>query len=148
MFTQDRDTMRSFFVEAWRKARDGVPLEPLEAQIAAVVRAHPEYHHLLDNADAVLSKDFLPEDGETNPFLHLSMHLAILEQVATDRPRGIRAAYQKNASAMGDAHAAEHRIMECLGQALWEAQRSGGRPNESAYLECLHRLVPAADGAR
>lgn len=139
MFTQDRDAMRRYFLEAWRKAREGMPLEPLEAQIAAIVRAHPEYHALLDDADAALTRDFVPEGGQVNPFLHLSLHLAILEQVATDRPAGIRASYQRLAADTGNPHEAEHRIMDCLAESLWEAQRSGSEPDERAYLGCLQR---------
>jgi hypothetical protein len=81
MFTQDRDSLRRFYLDAWRKAGDGAPLESLERQIAEVVRPHPEYHPLLENRHATLSRNFLPEDGEVNPFLHLSLHIAILEQV-------------------------------------------------------------------
>ena len=140
MFTPDRDAMRRYFLDAWHKAREGAPLEPLEEQIAAVVRAHPEYHKLLDDVDAALAREFRPEDGETNPFLHLSLHLAILEQVATDRPPGIRAIYQRVAHASADPHDAEHRIMECLAESIWETQRAGRAPDEGAYLECLRRL--------
>jgi len=133
--------MRRFLLNAWRKAGEGAPLEPLEEQIVGVIRAHPEYRALLEDSDAALSRDFPPESGETNPFLHLSLHLAILEQVATDRPPGIRTAYRHLVAAEGDAHQAEHRIMECLAQALWEAQRAGRPPDETAYLGCLERLV-------
>jgi len=149
MFTQDRDSMRRFFLDAWRKARDdGAQIEPLEEQIASVVRAHPEYHTLLDDPDAALSRDFLPESGATNPFLHLSLHLAILEQVTTDRPPGIRTVYHHFVAAEGNPHQAEHRIMDCLAQALWEAQRSGRPPDESAYMECLQRLIAAKGPSR
>jgi len=112
-----------------------------------VIQAHPEYHALLEGEDRALARDFLPEHGETNPFLHLGLHLAILEQVATDRPPGIRALYQRVAQGSGDAHRAEHRIMECLGQSLWEAQHAGRPPDEQGYLACLRRLAgPTGDG--
>jgi hypothetical protein len=146
MFTQDRDLMRRFFLAAWRKARDGEPLEPLERQIAEAVRAHPEYHDLFEHADAAVGRDFLPEDGEGNPFLHLSLHLAILEQVTTDRPPGIRDAYRRIAAQIGDAHEAEHRIMDCLAELIWDVQRYNRDPDEAAYLACVRRL--AAGGGR
>jgi hypothetical protein len=142
MYSQDRESMRRYFLDAWRRAIEGQPLEPLEAQIAQVVRAHPEYHGLLENPDAALSRDFLPESGETNPFLHLGLHLAILEQIGTDRPAGIRSACQRLMGSSGDVHAAEHEIMECLAQSLWEAQRMGRAPDEGAYLACVEALLP------
>lgn len=141
MFTQDRDGMRRFFIDAWRKARGGSPLEPLEHQIAGLVHNHPEYQALLEAPDVALSRDFPPEGGEGNPFLHLSLHLAILEQVSTDRPPGILTAYRRITARTGDSHQAEHQIMECLAQALWEAQRAGRPPDEPAYLECVQRLA-------
>jgi hypothetical protein len=141
MFTQDRDSVRQFFLDAWRKAREGAPLEPLEQQIAQVVRSHPEYHALFENAEAALSREFLPEDGEGNPFLHLSLHIAILEQVTTDRPPGMREAYQRLVAQTADVHETEHRIMECLARLLWEAQSANRPPDEGAYLACVQRLA-------
>jgi hypothetical protein len=141
MFTQDRDLMRRFFLDAWRKAQDGEPLEPLERQIAEAVRAHPEYHALFDDPEAAAVRDFPPEAGEGNPFLHLSLHLAILEQVTTDRPPGIRDAYRRVGAQTGDAHEAEHRIMDCLAEAIWVAQRDNTPPDETAYLACVQRLA-------
>ena len=147
MFSQDRSSMRRYFVDSWRRAGEGTPLEPLEAQIAQVIREHPEYHTMLENPDAALSREFFPEDGESNPFLHLSLHIAIQEQVGTDRPPGIRALYQRLAAA-SDAHEAEHQIMECLARSLWEAQREGCPPDEMAYLECVKHSLPAGGAYR
>ena len=143
MFSQDRDSMRLFLLDTWRKAREGTPLEPLERQIAQVVEGHPEYHRLLKNPEAAVSREFLPEDGQTNPFLHLGLHLAVLEQVASDRPPGIRALHQRLADSADTAHDAEHQIMECLAQGLWESQREGRPPDEREYLACIERLAPA-----
>jgi hypothetical protein len=141
MFNQDRTELRRTFAEAWRKAEAGEPLEPLEQQLASIIREHPEYHALLANPDAALDRDFPPEAGEGNPFLHLALHTAILEQIATDRPTGIRALYQRLVRRAGDAHAAEHRVLECLAAALWQAQRDNAPADEQAYLECLRRLT-------
>jgi hypothetical protein len=146
MLTSDRVTMRRFFVTAWRKARSGEPLEPMERQIADTIRAHPEYHSLMEDADAALSQEFQTESGESKPFLHQSMNIAIQEQVATDRPPGIRGVYRRVLDTAGDAHEAEHRIMECLAQSLWEAQRGGTAPNEHVYLTCVKRLIPSHAG--
>jgi hypothetical protein len=129
------------YVDAWRKHREGAPLEPLEAQIARLIAEHPEYHALLDAPDAVLEAAFLPEGGADNPFLHLGLHLAIREQVATDRPAGIATAHERLATRLGSAHAAEHRMLEVLGEVMWGAQRDGRAPDEKLYLERILQLA-------
>lgn len=137
---QSRAALRRQYHEAWRKFRAQQTLTPLEQQIAAVIAEHPEYHALIERVDAV-AQDWQPEQGQLNPFLHLGMHLALREQVATDRPQGIVAVHAKLARRAADAHDAEHRMMDALGTALWEAQRLQRQPDEAAYLEALRRLV-------
>jgi hypothetical protein len=137
---QDRSGLRRRYLEAWRKAREGRPLEPLEHQLATVIEQHSEYHVLLEDEAAALGRDYTPESGQSNPFLHLGLHLAIREQVATDRPRGIAAVHRELCLRLGDVHEAEHRMMERLGEALWLSQRTGRPPDEAAYLESLRRL--------
>jgi hypothetical protein len=138
---QDRSSLRRMYVQAWRKHREALPVEPFEDQIIAVVELHPEYAPGLETGDAVLDRDYTPEGGQTNPFLHMGLHLAIREQVATNRPTGIAEVYRALVTRHGDVHAAEHAMIECLGEALWQAQRSGRAPDEAAYLEALRRLV-------
>ena len=138
---QSRDQLRRMYLDAWRKFSAKQPLEPLEAQLAAVIVEHPEYVQWLEAGDAALAAEFTPERGQPNPFLHMGMHLAIREQVATDRPRGIADVHRKLAAKLGDAHAAEHAMLEPLGQALWEAQRANRMPDEEAYLERLKMLL-------
>ncbi len=133
-----RDDLRQAFLDAWRKRLEGLPLEPLEALLGDVAAEHPEYHRALADPDSV-ARDFPVEDGETNPFLHLAMHVAIREQVGADRPAGVRAV-RLGLAAATDVHRAEHRMMEVLGESLWEAQRAGRPPDERAYLERLARL--------
>lgn len=140
-FGQDRESIRRMYLEAYRKRREGLPLEPVEAQVADVVGEHPEYHRWLEDPEAVIDRDFTPEGGESNPFLHMGLHLAIRDQVATDRPPGIRAAWEALVRRCGEAHEAEHRMMEPLAEALWRAQRDGGSPDEAAYLEAVRRLA-------
>ena len=140
MFGSDRQQMRRTFVEAWRKAREGLPMEPVEAQIAEVIREHPEYHDFFSDPAIVLEREFTPEDGQSNPFLHLGMHLGIREQVATDRPAGIADIHRRLSERKGDHVEAEHLMMECLGRVMWEAQRAGRAPDEQDYLECLRKL--------
>lgn len=137
---QSRDQLRRMYVEAWRKFSQRAPLEPLEAQLAAVVAEHPEYVQWLESGESALAAEFTPESGRQNPFLHMGLHLAIREQVATDRPHGIAGIHEQLAKRMGDAHAAEHAMLEPLAQTLWEAQHNGHTPDEQAYLEKLRAL--------
>jgi len=134
-----RDQLRRMYLESWRKFTQRLPLEPLEAQVAAVIAEHPEYIAWLESADA-LGGEFSPEGGQQNPFLHMGLHLAIREQVATNRPAGITDIHQKLSARLGGAHAAEHAMLVPLGEALWEAQRQGRMPDEQAYLERLRKL--------
>jgi hypothetical protein len=140
MFGQSREQMRRRYLEAWRKFSAKTPLEPLEAQIAAVIAEHPEYIPFIESGDTALGRDFLPEGGTVNPFLHLGLHLAIREQVATDRPKGIRAIHDSLSARHGSALEAEHVMIDALAESLWEAQRAGVLPDEQAYLERLRKL--------
>ena len=139
IFGRDRRELRRMYADAWKKRCDKLPLSPLEAQIADVVELHPEYH--ADVAGGDLDRDFTPEGGRTNPFLHMGLHLGIREQVATDRPSGIAAVYEAVVAATGDPHAAEHRMIECLAETLWEAQNANAAPDETKYLERLRCLT-------
>ncbi len=137
MFNPDRDEARRFLFEAWRKYRDKSILSDLEALAADHILHHPEYHALLASPDANLNRDWLPENGETNPFLHLMMHLAISEQLAIDQPPGILARYRTLVLRLSDEHRAEHEVMDCLAEMIWNSQRNGTPPDGAAYLTCL-----------
>jgi hypothetical protein len=141
LLPNDREGLRAFYLEAWRKRREGLPAEPLEHQVADVIEQHPEYHGLLAKGDDALDRDWMPEQGEGNPFLHMGLHLGLREQVATDRPAGIAALHRKLAARLGE-HEAEHRMAECLAEALWHAQRNNSLPDEVSYLEALRRIRP------
>ena len=138
IFGQDRAELRKMYVDAWKKHCDKMPLSPLEAQIAQVIDEHPEYH---DAVGGDIEQDFTVEDGKTNPFLHMGLHLSIREQVATDRPHGVAAIFGRLADTARDGHAAEHSMIDCLAETLWEAQREQQPPDESQYLERLRRLA-------
>ena len=142
MFNPSRDQVRRFFCEAWRKHRERAILEGAEATAADLIEQHPEYHALLENPDAAVTQEFTPETGQMNPFLHLSLHLAIADQISIDQPQGIRAAYQALRNRL-DVHEAEHALLECLGEALWRAQREGGGIDTMAYMECIRRAANA-----
>ena len=136
---QDRDQVRQVYLDVWNKIQQQRVLEPMEALIAAVIEMHPEYHALLNQDSEIKSRDFTPDGGETNPFLHMGMHIALREQAGADRPNGIKPVYEKLIRDRGQ-HEAEHAMMECLGQVLWTAQRDQSEPDETAYLECLKKL--------
>ncbi len=136
---QSRDEVRQVYLDVWRKLQQRQLLEPMEAIIADVIEAHPEYHPLFETSAEIKQREFTPEQGQTNPFLHMGMHIALREQAGADRPAGIAAVYQRLLRGR-DQHEVEHAMMECLGQALWQAQRDGALPDESAYLECLKKL--------
>src|SRR5512146_3229556 len=127
---QNREQLRQMYLDAWRKYTARQPLEPLEAQVAAVIAEHPEPVPLLEPCARALTADYTPEGGRENPFLHTGLHLALREQVATDRPAGIAQIHQALAKRMGDPPAAEHAMLEPLAETLWEAQRAGRAPDE------------------
>lgn len=140
MLGNDRHQLRSMFTEAWQRQQRGLPLDALQQVIVNIIALHPEYHGAVTDPDA-LEQDYNPETGETNPFLHMSMHIALHEQISTDRPTGITSCYKDLCTALGSDHEAEHAMMECLGEALWEAQRSHRMPDEAAYLGCIKKLL-------
>lgn len=140
-FGQNREQLRRFYLQAWRNHLEGRPIEPLEGMIIDVITLHPEYQDLLADEERALSADYSPEKGQSNPFLHMGMHLAIREQLSTRRPDGINAAYEALQKRSGDRHQAEHAMMECLGEAMWQAQRNNTLPDEAAYLACLQSLA-------
>jgi hypothetical protein len=127
------------YADTWQKRCEKTPLTPLEAQIADVIECHPEYH--ADVMSDELNKDYSPDAGKTNPFLHMGLHLGIREQITTNRPPGIASVYSALSARIGDAHLAEHRMIDCLAEALWEAQSQNTAPDEQKYLASLHRLT-------
>ena len=139
MFDPSQHDVRRFFCSVYKKWRGHEPLTPLETLAADWIEQHAEYHSVLGDQESALETKFDAAEGRGNPFLHLSMHLAISEQLSIDQPPGIRAAVERLATTLGTHHAAAHEVMECLGQVLWQAQRTGSAPDGQAYLECLQR---------
>lgn len=144
MFGQDRNQLRSFYIKTYHKLEksnyDIKQLTPLEQQVSTVILEHPEYHHYLKNPDNI-EQNFAPEFGQTNPFLHMSLHLAIRDQLVTNRPKGIRALYERLIERVGNPQAAEHFIMDYLVETIWQAQRNNEIPDEAAYLQKLHEAI-------
>ena len=139
MFTPSQHDVRRFFCEAAPKRREQLPLTPIETLAADWIAEHPEYDADLADLDAALAAAYTVEDGRTNPFLHLAMHLTISEQVSIDQPRGIRQAVELLAARRGSLHEAQHEAMECLGEMVWASQRSGLPPDGEQYLDCVRR---------
>lgn len=139
LFNPSRDQARDFFFALRAKSLAGEPLTPLESAALAIVMDHPEYHRHLDDPDRWRDRTWTPEDGQTNPFLHLALHLALDEQVSIDQPAGIREAVRRLAARLDSEHEARHVAMECLVEALWTAQRSQGPLDGERYLEDLRR---------
>jgi hypothetical protein len=139
MFNPSKDDVRRFFCQTFAKEQARQILTPLENIAARWIAEHPEYHTLLADENLALTAEFAPEAGRTNPFLHLSMHLSISEQVQVDQPRGLKVAYEALLTRLGDPHAAHHELMECLGEMLWTAQRNQQAPDGAGYVRCARR---------
>ncbi len=141
MFNPSRDQVRQFFFGVWDKYRNKQPLEGAETLALIVILDHPEYHGVLENPDRYQDRDYLPEHGETNPFLHLSMHLALAEQVSIDQPPGIRDLLEQLSIKLGERMAAEHAAIDCLAEMIWQAQRQGTAYDAGLYFECLKKKL-------
>ena len=139
MFAPSKEEVRRFFCDTWRKAQSGDLLTPMEAIARDWMLQHPEYASELSDLDAALSADYDAAHGKTNPFLHLSMHLSISEQISIDQPPGLRDAYVRLAERLGSEHDAHHDIMECLGEMIWTSQRNNLPPDGVAYIACVKR---------
>ena len=140
MFNPSRDQARQFLIDAWTKRRQRLPATPMETLAADLIDLHPEYHELLEATDA-LTREWTPEQGETNPFLHLSLHLAIEEQLSIDQPPGVRAAFDRLLARRSDRHGALHAVLECLGEMVLRSQLERLPPDGEAYLDCLRRAA-------
>ena len=144
MFGQDRNAMRQVFFDAWNKAQNKnilEPITPMEVLIVGIIERHPEYHGVINNPEQNLDKDYDPAQGETNPFLHMAMHLAVTEQLNSQRPQSLTELYQQLIAKSGDSHQAEHHIMECLSETLWQAQKNQQDFSEILYLNCIKQKI-------
>jgi hypothetical protein len=136
MFNPSREQVRELFFGAWDKYRAGTPLAGMEAVALDIILAHPEYHGLLSDPERHRDKDY---GGEANPFLHMSLHLALEEQLSIDQPPGITNRFSDLVTRKKDRHEALHEAIECLAEMLWRSQRYGTPPDAAAYLDCLRK---------
>ncbi len=142
LFGNDRKQLRKIYFDAWQHAKNGESVTPLEQQIVAVIKIHPEYQTIfLKDIDQQIDKDFANVVGDENPFLHLGLHLGLREQLATNRPNGIRKIFQQYAEKIKQDHEAEHVFMEILAEFIWQAQQQGKNPDETLYLKKLRLLI-------
>ncbi len=141
MFKPTREQARQLFFDTWRKYRDREILSGIESIALDVILLHPEYQAILEKAEQYLTQDYLPETGDVNPFLHMSMHLAIREQLSINQPIGINDYFSRLLKQTGNEHAATHIVMECLAEMIWQAQRSQSSPDASIYFECLEKQI-------
>ncbi|MBA2710637.1 MAG: DUF1841 family protein [Tatlockia sp.] len=135
-----QDTRKMFFT-SWQKYRQKQPLQPLEQQLVAVIKDHPEYHALLENSSGPNDQAYYPELGQTNPFLHLGLHLAVRDQISTDRPAGIIEIYKNLIKKYKESLVVEHLIIDRFAECLWQAQRNNQAPDDKKYLESLRELA-------
>lgn len=142
MYSNDRVQLRRVYAEAWRKSHANQPLSPLETLMVLVIQDHPEYQRYF-SAETHLDTDFLPESGETNPFLHISLHMAIREQVSMDKPKGIQALYEHLCHLFQEGHRAEHILMDHLAELVWRSSRGQAQPSDAAYIETLKSQLSA-----
>jgi hypothetical protein len=140
IFNPTREEVRRFFCDTWKKKTEDHILTPMETLASDWMAQHPEYHTSLANPEDAVAQDYSLERGETNPFLHLSMHLSISEQISIDQPLGIKAIAEKLTKKLSSEHEAQHAMMECLGQVMWEAQRESQPLSPEKYLEALQKL--------
>ncbi len=146
LYGTKRETYRQIFLDSWQAFREGRPLEGVQTRIVAVILEHPEYHALLENPERGLQQDFSPEGGQSNPFMHLSLHLGLLEMLAMNQPQGIVSLY-KTACEKRGTHDAEHLFVDCMGEMMWQTQRAGVTPDLVALLACVRRGLALPDPA-
>lgn len=145
LFNPSREQVRQFFFQTWEKFKQQQGLSAMEKIALQVMRMHPEYHAVLDQSERYLQQAYFPEMGETNPFLHMSLHMSLLEQIAINQPAGIEQAYVSLQQKYGDWHLAQHELMDCLAETIWRAQRDGQPPDAAAYLDCMQKKVQKAE---
>jgi hypothetical protein len=139
LFNPSRDEVRTFFFDAWAKFKAQKPLTDLEKIALEVIHMHAEYHAILDAPEQFRSQEYFPEFGETNPFLHMSLHLSVLEQISINQPIGIADIYQQLKLKLQNEHNAQHNILECLGEVIWQAQRNNTALNANYYVQLLQQ---------
>ena len=141
LFNPSRDQVRQFFFNTWALYSQQKPLSDLEKIALEVIQMHPEYHGILSHSEQFSQQEYFPEMGETNPFLHMSLHLSAIEQISINQPTGITQIYEKLKQQHLDTHPAQHDILDCLAETIWNAQRNQTPLNSELYLELLNKRL-------
>jgi hypothetical protein len=136
VFTSDRSKQRQYLKQAWEKYTRQDQLEPLELQLAKIVEKHPEYHDLIKNLDS----EYFPEQGNTNPFLHINLHLTLQDQLTMDQPKGIRGIHNRLLVKIKDEHEVEHMMMEHIAEMIFNAQKNNTAFDLDGYINALKEL--------
>ena len=139
MYNPSREQVRQFFCDTWAKYRQSIPLEGLETKAIDIILLHPECHGLLTDTAGALEREYTPETAQANPFLHLSLHLAVEEQLSINQPPGISAEFSRLLKSRGNRHDALHDVLDCLGETVWRSQRDAAPPDADAYLDCIRK---------
>jgi len=137
VFSQDRSKQRKFLANSWQKHINGEILEPLELQLALIVQKHPEYHALIND----INLEYFPEQGKTNPFLHINLHLALQDQLTLNQPNEINDIYKKLIVIHSDTHEVEHMMMECIAEMIFNSQKNNNTLDQNKYLVNLKNLI-------
>lgn len=143
LYNPSRDQARQFLFDAWAKFKQHSTLSDLEKIAVEVMQMHPEYHTILDAPERYMQQQYFPEQGETNPFLHLSLHLSVIEQISINQPIGIGQLYEKLKLKHGDQHMAQHDILDCLAETIWQSQRNNTPLDSAHYLGLLQQRAAA-----
>lgn len=141
LYNPTKDQVRQFFFDTWAKFKQHIALSDLEKIAVDVMQMHPEYHTVLDSPERHMHQQYFPEMGETNPFLHMSLHLSVIEQVTINQPIGITAIYDKLRIKYDDSHNAQHDLLECLAETIWHSQRNNMPLDSVHYLQLLNQKV-------
>lgn len=141
MFNPSVNDVRNFFFDTYEKGERNLILTDLEKIAYSTILEHPEYRHVLSNRDKYMGANWLPESGETNPFLHLSMHVSIIEQLSINQPFGVKELYIELCQKYADEHEAQHHVMDCLAEMIWQAQYNNMQPDPQIYLSCLRNKL-------
>jgi len=141
LFNPSRDEVRDLFFNTWAKFKQTQPLTDLEKIAVSVIQMHPEYQPILEAPEKYKQQEYFPEQGKTNPFLHMSLHLSILEQISINQPTGIATIYAELKIKYQEEHSAQHDVLECLGETIWLAQQNKTGLDAAHYLELLHNKI-------
>lgn len=141
MFNPNQKDVRNFFFTTYNKAHENQLLTDIEKIAYSIILEHPEYHYIFKNQEKYIEHQWLPEDGNINPILHFSLHMAIIEQLSIASPHGINELFKQALQKSQSKHDAEHELMECVAEMIWHAGQNKTTPNMDIYLNCIRKKL-------